>query len=76
MDFVEGVQRTTIRNNTIWVISDRMTKSPQFMPIKNTNSLERLARVYVLVIVKPHGVPRTIFLDRDPSFTLRFWQSL
>lgn len=58
------------------MIVDLLTKSFHFIPIKNTDSLERLARVYVSEIVKLHKVPRMIMSDRDPHFSSQFWQSL
>jgi len=39
-------------------------------------SLNKLAELYVREIARPHGVPTSIVSDRDPRFTLRFWQSL
>ncbi|KAA3467051.1 integrase [Gossypium australe] len=35
-------------------------------------SLDRLVDLYVSDIVKLHGVPVSIILDRDPRFTSRF----
>ena len=72
MDFIVGFPRTSAGNNTIWVIVDRLTKSAHFIPIKNTDSLERLTRIYIAEIVRLHGVPKTIVSDRDPRFKSRF----
>jgi hypothetical protein len=38
--------------------------------------MDKLARLYVQNIVRLHGVPSAIILDRDSRFTSRFWQSL
>jgi len=35
-----------------------------------------LAQIYIDEIVRLHGVPSSIVLDRDPRFTSRFWQTL
>ena len=35
-----------------------------------------LAKEYVNQIIRLHGVPVSIVLDRDPRFTSRFWKSL
>ena len=35
-----------------------------------------MAKLYVNEIVKLHGVPVSIVLDRDPRFTSRFWPKL
>ncbi len=39
-------------------------------------SLERLAKLYIDVIVRLYGVPVSIVSDRDPRFTSRFWGNL
>ena len=58
------------------MIVDRLTKSAHFIPIDITYSMERLAEIYIRVIVKLHGVPLSIVSDRDPRFTSRFWENL
>ncbi|EOY08687.1 Uncharacterized protein TCM_023737 [Theobroma cacao] len=40
----------------------------------STYSIEKLAKLYIDEIVRLHGVPVSIVLDRDPRFTSRFWQ--
>ncbi|GJZ97599.1 putative reverse transcriptase domain-containing protein [Tanacetum coccineum] len=47
MDFVTKLPRTTTRFDAIWVIVDRLTKSAHFFPMKETDSTERLARLYL-----------------------------
>nr|GEW24983.1 retrotransposable element Tf2 [Tanacetum cinerariifolium] len=76
MDFVTKLPRIAAGFDTIWVIVDRLTKSAHFLPMEETDSTERLARLYLREIVSRHGVPRSIICDRDSHFTSRFWQSL
>ncbi|GKF68742.1 reverse transcriptase domain-containing protein, partial [Tanacetum coccineum] len=63
-------------HDIIWVIVDRLTKSEHFIPTRETDSMETLTRLYIKEIVSRHGVPISIFSDRDSHFTSRFWQSL
>ncbi|GJU73476.1 putative reverse transcriptase domain-containing protein [Tanacetum coccineum] len=42
MDFVSGLLRTPSGYDSIWVIVDRLTKSAHFLPMKNTDSMEKL----------------------------------
>ena len=76
MDFVSGLPRTRGRNDSIWVIVDRLTKSAHFLPVKKTTDLNSLARLYLKEIVRLHGAPCSIVSDRDSRFTSRFWTSL
>ncbi|GKD90075.1 putative reverse transcriptase domain-containing protein, partial [Tanacetum coccineum] len=76
MDFVTKLPKTSIGHDTIWVIVDRLTKSSHFIPIRATDSMETLTRLYIKEIVSRHGVPISIISDRDSHFTSRFWQSL
>ena len=76
MDFLVGLPRFQSGHDTIWVIVDRLTKSAHFLPIKNSDSLDKLAQLYVREIIILHGTPVSIVSYRDPRFTLRFWPSL
>ncbi|KAL0340188.1 UNVERIFIED_CONTAM: Transposon Ty3-G Gag-Pol polyprotein [Sesamum radiatum] len=71
-----GLPRTLRKHDAIWVIVDRLTKSAHFLPIRLGDSLDKLAELYVLEIVRLHGVPVSIMSDRDPRFTSHFWGSL
>ncbi|GJV44569.1 putative reverse transcriptase domain-containing protein [Tanacetum coccineum] len=43
--------------DTIWVIVDRLTKSAIFTPMRETDSMEKLARMYLKEVVTRHGIP-------------------
>ncbi|GKA99196.1 reverse transcriptase domain-containing protein [Tanacetum coccineum] len=76
MDFVTVLPRTSNGYDTIWVIVDRLTKSAHFLPMKKTDQMEKLTRLYLKEVVSRHGVSISIISDRDGRFTSRFWQSL
>nr|GFC45447.1 reverse transcriptase domain-containing protein [Tanacetum cinerariifolium] len=46
------------------------------LPKKKTDSIEKLAELYLKEIVCKHGVPVSVVSDRDILFTSRFWVSL
>ncbi|GKD86672.1 putative reverse transcriptase domain-containing protein, partial [Tanacetum coccineum] len=62
--------------DTIWVIVDRLTKSAIFVPMRETNPLEKLERLYLKEVVMRHGIPVSIIYDYDPRFASHFWKSL
>ncbi|KAD4180551.1 hypothetical protein E3N88_29142 [Mikania micrantha] len=76
MDFITKLPRTSSGHDTIWVIIDRLTKSAHFLPMRETFTMDKLAKLYINEIVVRHGVPLSIISDRDNRFTSRFWQSL
>jgi len=69
MDFVVGLPQTQRKFDAVWVIVDRLTKSAYFIPVAVIYSLERLAEIYIREIVRLHGVPVSIILDRGTQFT-------
>ncbi|GJS84627.1 putative reverse transcriptase domain-containing protein [Tanacetum coccineum] len=62
--------------DTIWVIVDRLTKSAIFLPMRETDPMEKLARMYLKEVVTRHGIPVSINCDRDGRFASNFWRSL
>ncbi|GJV87550.1 putative reverse transcriptase domain-containing protein, partial [Tanacetum coccineum] len=51
--------------DTIWVIVDRLTKSAIFVPMRETDPMDKLARMYLKEVVTRHGIPLSIICDRD-----------
>nr|GEV18878.1 hypothetical protein [Tanacetum cinerariifolium] len=47
MDFVSGLLRTPSGYDTIWVIVDQLTKSAHFLPMKKTDTMEKLTQLYL-----------------------------
>ncbi|GJR56510.1 putative reverse transcriptase domain-containing protein [Tanacetum coccineum] len=71
MDFVTKLPKIAAGYDSIWVIVDRLTKSAHFLPMKETDSTEKLTRLYMKEIVARHGIPVSIISDRDSHFTSR-----
>ncbi|GJZ82060.1 putative reverse transcriptase domain-containing protein [Tanacetum coccineum] len=51
MDFVTKLPKSSQGYDTIWVIIDRLTKSTIFVPMRETDPLEKLARMYPTEVV-------------------------
>ncbi|GJR93444.1 putative reverse transcriptase domain-containing protein [Tanacetum coccineum] len=68
MDFVTKLPKSSQGYNTIWVIVDRLTKSAIFTPMRETDLMDKLARIYLKEVVTRHGIPISIICDRDPSY--------
>ncbi|GJZ82009.1 putative reverse transcriptase domain-containing protein [Tanacetum coccineum] len=76
MDFITKLPRSKSGHDTIWVIVDRLTKSANFLAIREDYSIEKLAKIYVDEIVARHGVSVSIISDRDGRFTSRCWKTV
>ncbi|GJU65646.1 putative reverse transcriptase domain-containing protein [Tanacetum coccineum] len=69
MDFVTKLPKTSTGQNATLVIVDRFTKSAYFLPMKETDSMEKLMRQYLKKVVLRHGVPVLIIFYQDSKFT-------
>ncbi|GKE77669.1 putative reverse transcriptase domain-containing protein [Tanacetum coccineum] len=47
MDFVTKLPKSSQGYDTIWVIVDRLTKFAIFVPMRETNPMDKLARMYI-----------------------------
>ncbi|GJX23315.1 putative reverse transcriptase domain-containing protein [Tanacetum coccineum] len=75
VDFVTKLPRTQSGNDTIWVIVDRLTMYAYFLPMRETDPMDKLARLYLKEVVTRHGIPVSIICDCDPRFASNFWRS-
>ncbi|GJU49718.1 reverse transcriptase domain-containing protein [Tanacetum coccineum] len=76
MDFITKLPKMVAGFDSIWVIVDRLTKSAHFLPMRETDSTEKLTRLYMKEIVARHRISESIISDPDSHFTLRVWKSL
>ncbi|GJW66088.1 putative reverse transcriptase domain-containing protein [Tanacetum coccineum] len=76
MDFVTKLPRPSQGYDTIWVIVDRLTKFAIFLLMRETDPLEKLAKMYLKEVVARHGIPISIICNRDPRSASNFWKSL
>nr|GEU39900.1 putative reverse transcriptase domain-containing protein [Tanacetum cinerariifolium] len=60
MDFVTELPKTSTRQDTIWVIVDRLTKYAHFLPMKKNDSMEKLTRQYLKEVVSSERTIQTL----------------
>ncbi|GJW33921.1 reverse transcriptase domain-containing protein, partial [Tanacetum coccineum] len=75
MDFITKLPKSSQGFDTIWVIVDRLTKSAHFLPIRENDPLDKLARLYLNRIVARYEIPASIICACDGRFTSIFWKS-
>nr|GEX99899.1 hypothetical protein [Tanacetum cinerariifolium] len=76
MDFVTKLPKSSQGYDTIWVVVDRLTKSAILTPMRETDLMEKLKRMYLKEVVTRHGIPVSIICDRDPRQSERSIQTL
>ncbi|GJW80183.1 putative reverse transcriptase domain-containing protein, partial [Tanacetum coccineum] len=79
MDFVTKLPKSSSGHDTIRVVVDRLTKSANFLPIREGYKTEKLAKIYTNEIVARHvRVKRTIQMLEDTAsrhaFNGFWWQ--
>ena len=67
---------TASKKNAIQAIVNELTKPTRFLPIRDTQDVDRLAQLYIREIVRLHGIPVDLVSDRDQRFQPQFWQAL
>jgi hypothetical protein len=62
--------------SVILTVVDRFNKYCHFIPLAHPYSEEFVAQVFFSEIICLHGIPQSMVSERDPVFTLTFWQEL
>nr|GEZ34155.1 hypothetical protein [Tanacetum cinerariifolium] len=69
MDFVTKLPKSSQGYDTILVTVERLTKFAIFLPMRETDPIDKLARMYQKELVTRHGITISIICDQDVQLT-------
>jgi RNase H-like domain found in reverse transcriptase/Reverse transcriptase (RNA-dependent DNA polymerase)/Integrase zinc binding domain/Chromo (CHRromatin Organisation MOdifier) domain/Aspartyl protease len=75
MDFITDLPKTTNKNDAILVVVDRLTKMTHFIPCAISCTAQQACDLFIQNVIRLHGCPSSIVVDRDPRWRSSFWQS-
>jgi len=75
LDFITGLPPSH-GFSVILVVVDRFSKGAHFGALPANYSAFKVAALFLDIICKHHGLPRSLVFDRDPIFISHFWQEL
>lgn len=74
MDLITHLPRVNGKT-VIFVVVDRFSKFCHLGPLPTYFSATSVFELFVQMVVKLHGIPKTIVSDRDKVFTSKFWKA-
>lgn len=75
MDFITGHPPSN-GLTVILVVVDRFSKVVHLGALPSHFTAYKVPELFVSMVCKHHGMPKSIVLDRDPIFISRFWSDL
>jgi hypothetical protein len=69
LDLITGLPPTEEGNDAIAVFVDKLSKMVHLVACHETDGALEVADMFVNVVFRAHGVPKTLLTDRDPRFT-------
>jgi hypothetical protein len=73
MDFIVVLPK--LRNNlVIMVVVDFLYSYSQFCSLQNPFTASIVAQIFMDKVFNLQGMTHSIFSDRDPTFTRKFWK--
>jgi len=72
MDFIEGLPKSNGKL-VILVVVDRLSKYAHFGLLAHPYKVAIVAKLFLDIIIKLHGIQEMIISDCDPTFTSHFW---
>ena len=76
MEFIVSLSKSKKKNDSIFVVIDKLSKASHFIPIKLNYKAMNIDDIFLKEIFRLHGIPKVIILDRYAKSIGKFWRSL
>jgi hypothetical protein len=65
INFINKLPKKVKQHDSIMVVVDNLTKAVHFVSVNMTHIETNIAKISMKEIARLHGIPKTIFSDRD-----------
>ena len=76
MDFITSLLKSKKKNDSIFVVINKLLKEAHFIPVKLAYKAVNIVDIFFKNIFRLHGIPKEIISNRDANFTRNFWRYL
>ena len=76
MDFIISLPKSKKKNDSIFVVVDKLLKATNFFPVKSSYKEVHIVNIFLKEIFRLHEIPKAIISDRYIKFIENFWRSL
>ena len=76
VDFITALPTAAEGEDSIMTVVDRATKMVHLIPCRKTTTAGEAAKLYWQHVIRLHGVPRAIHIDRGAQFVGRWWREI
>jgi hypothetical protein len=76
MDLITQLPKNGPHDAILTIVDHRCTRAALFLPCSTTITGEGIAELYLRNVYQWFGIPKKVFTDRDPRFTLHFATAL
>ena len=63
MDFITGLSKRKKKNDSNFVVVDKLSKEAHFIPVKSTYKATHITDIFLKEIFQLHGIPKEIISD-------------